>query len=424
MNSLKLAVIGLGYVGLPLSSLLAMSYDVVGFDTDKSKIDALLAGEVPIKEPDLDEHLKNAVSSGKLKVTNDPSFIRGADVKIITVGTPYNEKTDFIDYSQLEGSIEIILPYLKKNDTVLLKSTVPPGTTMGMVRRRIESAGFKVPDDVGLVFSPERMIEGQALHDFKNLPKIIGASDDRSYHTVSDILNKLGGKIIRVSNPETAETVKMVDNYSRFVFLGLVNELALACEKIGVDVLEVIRSAKEDYPRNAGLLLPGPGVGGSCLNKDPFILRGVLRTSGMDLEMVRSAESINSRMPGHVAEMVNLFLKSGRVAILGVAFKGDTDDTRFTPSYAIGDALIKKGFEITFTDPFVKGKGIQSDLYSASEKSDCLVLVTDHSEYRKLDLVKLRKHMNTKPLIIDTRGIIDRKAAEDNGFAYHGLGRL
>ncbi len=421
---MKLSVIGLGYVGLPLSSLLATIYDVVGFDTDKSKIEALLAGEVPIKEPDLDELLKYAFSSGRLKVTNDPSLLLGSDVKIITVGTPYNEKTDYIDYSQLESSIEIIMPYLQKNDIVLLKSTVPPGTTMGIVRRRIESAGFKVPGDVGLVFSPERMIEGQAVHDFKTLPKIIGASDDRSFRIVSDMLSKLGGKIIRVSNPETAETVKMVDNYSRFVFLGLVNELALACEKIGVDVLEVIKSAQDDYPRNSGLLLPGPGVGGSCLNKDPFILRGVLRASGMELEMVRSAESINSRMPNHVAEMVSLFLKSGKVAILGVAFKGDTDDTRFTPSYAIGDALIKRGFEVTFTDPFVKGKGIRGDLYGASEKSDCLVLVTDHSEYRKLDLVKLRKHMNSKPLIIDTRGIINRKVAEVNGFTYHGLGRL
>ena len=421
---MKIAVIGLGYVGLPLSSLLAVKNDVVGFDVDSGKIESIRKGNIPIREPDLEKYLKSAISSGKLKVTADPSEIRNTDVKIITVGTPYNEKTDFIDYSQLESSLDLVVPYLKPMDVLILKSTVPPGTTMGMVKSRIESAGFRVPEDIGLVFSPERMIEGQAIRDFQSLPKIIGASDDRSFGITKQILSELGGKIIRVSKPETAETVKMVDNYSRYVFIGLVNELALACEKIGVDVLEVIRSAKEDYPRNAGLLIPGPGVGGSCLNKDPFILRGIMRTSGLELEMVRSASTINTMIPNHVADLVSRYRSSGSVTMLGVAFKSDTDDTRFTPSFTIMDDLTRKGFSVRMADPFVTGKDIYRDPYSASEGSDILLVVTDHSDYRKIDLARLKNIMTENPLIIDTRGMIDRNIAVKHGFEYHGLGRL
>lgn len=421
---MKIAVIGLGYVGLPLSSLLAVKNDVVGFDVDSGKIESIRKGNIPIREPDLEKYLKSAISSGKLKVTADPSEIRNTDVKIITVGTPYNEKTDFIDYSQLESSLDLVVPYLKPMDVLILKSTVPPGTTMGMVKSRIESAGFRVPEDIGLVFSPERMIEGQAIRDFQSLPKIIGASDDRSFGITKQILSELGGKIIRVSKPETAETVKMVDNYSRYVFIGLVNELALACEKIGVDVLEVIRSAKEDYPRNAGLLIPGPGVGGSCLNKDPFILRGIMRTSGLELEMVRSASTINTMIPNHVADLVSRYRSSGSVTMLGVAFKSDTDDTRFTPSFTIMDDLTRKGFSVRMADPFVTGKDIYRDPYSASEGSDILLVVTDHSDYRKIDLARLKNIMTENPLIIDTRGMIDRDTAYKHGFEYHGLGRL
>ena len=421
---MKIAVIGLGYVGLPLSSLLAVKNDVVGFDVDSGKIESIRKGNIPIREPDLEKYLKSAISSGKLKLTADPSEIRDADVKIITVGTPYNEKTDFIDYSQLESSLDLVVPYLKLMDVLILKSTVPPGTTMGMVKSRIESAGFRVPEDIGLVFSPERMIEGQAIRDFQSLPKIIGASDDRSFGITKQILKELGGKIIRVSKPETAETVKMVDNYSRYVFLGLVNELALACEKIGVDVLEVIRSAKEDYPRNAGLLIPGPGVGGSCLNKDPFILRGIMRTSGLELEMVRSASAINTMIPNHVADLVSRYRSSGSITILGVAFKGDTDDTRFTPSFIIRDDLTRKGFSVRMVDPFVTGKDIYRNPYTASEGSGILLVVTDHSDYRKIDLARLKNIMTENPLIIDTRGMIDRDIAVMHGFEYHGLGRL
>ena len=421
---MKIAVIGLGYVGLPLACLLAGNYEVIGFDIDTLKIQKIGDGYTPIKEPLVDDLLTSSIRSGMLRITSEASMTKEADVKIITVGTPYDEVTDSVDYSQLEDSLEIIIPNLKRGDVVMLKSTVPPGTTMGIVKQRIESHGLIVPEDIGLVFSPERMIEGQAVKDFQTLPKIIGSSDDRSYRIARDILNTLGGKIVKVSNPSTAETVKMVDNYSRYVFLGLTNELALACEKIGVDVLEVIRSAKDEYPRNAGLLLPGPGVGGSCLNKDPFILRGVLRKSGMDLEMVKSAKEVNSSMPIHVVDIVTKYRKKGTVTLLGIAFKSDTDDTRFTPAYEIRDGLIHHNFKVNLSDPFVVGNNIHKDPYEASKGANIIILLTDHSNYRKLDLRKLKTLMESDPLIIDARGLISREGALRNGFEYHGVGRL
>jgi UDP-N-acetyl-D-mannosaminuronic acid dehydrogenase len=421
---MKIAVIGLGYVGLPLASLLAMNYEVVGYDTDKQKIKKIHSGDVPIREPGVDDLLAKAIKSGKLQITIEASMTKEADIKIITVGTPYDEVLDSVDYTQLEDSLNIIIPNLKRGDVVLLKSTVPPGTTMGIVKQRIESSGLGVPHDIGLVFSPERLIEGQAVRDFQTLPKIIGPSDERSYNIVREILKTLGGKIIRVSDPSTAETVKMVDNYARYVFLGLTNELALACEKIDVDVLEVIRTAKDDYPRNAGLLLPGPGVGGSCLNKDPFILRGVLRKSGMDLEMVKSARVVNSLMPRHVVEIVKKYRSSGTAIILGVAFKGDTDDTRFSPTYEIRDALIHSNFTVRLSDPFVTGNGIFSNFYEASNCGDLILLLTDHSDYTQIDLKRLKVLMNSNPVIVDTRGVISKDDALKNGFEYHGVGRL
>lgn len=425
MYNYSISVIGLGYVGIPLSSLLAIKYNVVGFDIDKSKIEKLIKNEIPVDEPDLKENFDSAILNKKLKITEKPEDIKNTDIKIITVGTPFDNIINKIDTSQLISSLEIVIPQLKKGDIVMLKSTVPPGTTSGLVKKKIEESGFNVPGDIGLVFAPERMIEGQAIKDFKTLPKIIGATDDRSFSIASEILSSLGGKVIRVSNPETAEMVKMVDNYSRYVFLGLTNELALISEKVGVDVLELIKAAKNDYPRNSGLLLPGPGVGGSCLNKDPFILQAEMIKNNLSIKMIECSKYINNYMPLHVAELVKKYANNRyKVTMLGVAFKGDTNDTRFTPCFTISDNLSKNNFIVKLSDPFVKDKNIIPDPYEALDRSNILVLLTDHSMYRNLDLDKVHKLMDKNPLIIDTRGLIDRKFAESKGFEYHGVGRL
>ncbi|MDS0256811.1 nucleotide sugar dehydrogenase [Thermoplasmatales archaeon AK] len=422
-----ISVIGLGYVGLPLSLLLARKFKVTGFDTDKGKIEKLERGISPITEPGISELLSDPSVLDNVKFSSDPSDLIGTNVKIITVGTPYDPASDYIDYSQLRGALDLLKGKLKPGDIVVLKSTVPPGTTNSVVRSSIESRGFRVPEDIGIAFSPERMVEGQAIKDFTSLPKIIGASDQETLHIVSEILSSLGGSVVQVSNIETAEMAKMVDNYSRYVFLALTNEIALASEIVGVDALELIKAAKHDYPRNAGLLVPGPGVGGSCLNKDPFILRADLRRKSLNLRMVDAAADVNRSIPRHIADLVIRFSKERRkVVIAGVAFKGDTDDARFTPAFEIAGMLENRGYQVRLSDPFVDVPNtvVNHNLYEASSGCDIMLLLADHSEYRRIDLRKLRSAMNNDPLIIDSRGIILRDQATALGFEYHGYGRL
>lgn len=425
ITNYSISVIGLGYVGIPLSALLALKYNVVGFDVDKLKVNGLHNGEIPVDEPGLDEYFNRVISNNTLKITDRVDDIKNTDIKIITVGTPYNNDECRIDTSQLVSSLRMVIPQLKKGDIVILKSTVPPGTTMGIVKQMIEERDFKVPESIGLVFAPERMIEGRAIQDFKTLPKIIGATDDRSYSITLDVLSSMGGKVIRVSNPETAEMVKMVDNYSRYVFLGLTNELALISEKVGVDVLELINAAKDDYPRNSGLLIPGPGVGGSCLNKDPFILQTEMKKNNLNLKMVECSKDVNEYMPLHVSNLIKQYAKNrNKVTILGVAFKGDTNDTRFTSCFIIQNDLLKNNFFVKLSDPFVKDDNVLSDLYNSLDNSNIMVLLTDHSIYKSMDLNKISKIMEKNSLIIDARGLIDRSMAESLGFEYHGVGRL
>lgn len=427
MNELKIAVIGLGYVGLPLSTLLAKSFEVVGFDNDPRKIDDINNGVEVVSEPELPHLLEEALASGKLSFTSRIEDLKSSEVKIITVGTPYDLQSETIDFTQLDSAVGLLVNSLNARDIIILKSTVPPGTTMNRVKGMIEKIGMRVPEDIGLVFSPERMIEGQAINDFRSLPKIIGASDERSYSITREILATLGGTLIKVSTPTTAEMVKMVDNYSRFVFLGLTNEIALMSEKVGVDVIELIDAAKKDYPRNSGLLKPGPGVGGSCLNKDPFIIQSHMKSNNLPLQMVNAAKNVNYGMALHVVEITEQFAKERKIAsVLGVAFKGDTNDTRFTTSYEVADNLERKGFGIRLSDPLVldPGREIIKDKTHALKNAQILILMTDHSEYRNLDLNQLRNVMADNPLIIDTRAIIDREEAERAGFEYHGLGRI
>ena len=423
----KISIIGLGYVGLPLSLLLARNFRVIGFDTDTSKIEKLRKGINPITEPGVDELMSDPAIMNHIDLSDNSADLGKSKIKTITVGTPYDPNNDYVDYSQLIDALDLLHGNLKSGDIVILKSTVPPGTTNTVVRDRIISYGFRVPEDVGIAFSPERMVEGQAVRDFTSLPKIIGASDPETSRVVSEVIGSLGGRIVPVSNPETAEMVKMVDNYSRYVFLGLTNEIALASEKVGVDVLELLSAAKKDYPRNAGLMIPGPGVGGSCLNKDPFILRADLRKRSLTLRMVDAAAEVNRSIPKHIADLVSQF--SGdrkKVVIAGVAFKGDTDDIRFTPTFEVAENLKSRRFEVEFTDPFVNipNVKINHDIYESSTGKEVLVLLTDHSEYQELDLGRLRSIMANTPLIIDTRGIILRDHAIDLGFKYHGYGRL
>lgn len=423
----RVGVVGTGYVGLPLATLLSRVFPVVGFDVDRAKVAQLREGNSPLEEPGLSEALKTQLATSRLRFSDDVVELSTCDVKILTVGTPYDSAAGEVDYSQLDRAVELVGPRLARNDVLVIKSTVPPGTTEGRVAKAVQSYGFGVPDDVGLAFSPERIVEGQALRDFATLPKIIGATDDRTFGITREILGTMGGSVRRVSSPTAAELMKLVDNYARYVFLGLTNELALMSEKVGVDVFELIDAAKFEYPRNAGILVPGPGVGGSCLNKDPFILASLMVKKRLELVMGAAASRVNQSIPSHVVSLVERYAGvRRRVVIGGIAFKRDTDDTRFTPIVEIGDLLRRNGFSVVLADPFARlgGERIERDLLAAAKSAEILVLITDHSVYRSIPLRELKEVMERDPLIVDTRGFFDRDEAIRVGFEYHGYGRL
>lgn len=414
-------------MGLPLATLLARNFAVVGFDVDAEKVSHLTLGRTTLQEPGLTEALASAIAERRLRFTSRAAESAGCDVKILTVGTPYNQRKKAVDYSQLDLALNLIGEHLTPGEVLIIKSTVPPGTTAGRVREFVQALGLRVPEDVGLTFAPERIVEGQAMRDFVRLPKIIGATDDRSYDVAREVLGSLGGSVRRVSGPTVAELVKLVDNYSRYVFLGLTNELALMSERLGIDVLDLIDAAKFEYPRNSGLLQPGPGVGGSCLNKDPLILSSVMEQEGLTLEMGRAASRVNQSIPTHIVELVVRFAGPRRaILVAGVSFKRDTDDTRFAPALEISDQLRAQGFTVLLSDPFARTQGVdvKPDLLAAVKDAQILLLLTDHSAYHQIALADLKARMATHPLIIDTRGAFDRGLATQLGFEYHGYGRL
>jgi nucleotide sugar dehydrogenase len=424
---MKVAVVGLGHVGLPLAVLLARTHTVVGLEADRARAKAIAAGSPGLDEPGLEPRLAEALRSGRFSVTTEPSAIADCAVKVVTVGTPYERAKHRPDLRQLRSALRSVLGTLRRGDVVVLKSTVGPGTTSGTVAKAIRARGLRVPEDVGVVFSPERMIEGRAIEDFLSLPKIVGASDDRSFELARELLGPLGGELIRVRDPTTAELVKMVDNYARHAFLAVTNELALIAPAFGADVYEVLRAARQNYPRNAGLLVPGPGVGGSCLNKDPFHLSDSARRKGVPVRVTAAAAAVNEGMPG---EVVRLLAKAaGRrrdVLVAGVAFKGETDDTRYTPAEPVGAGLKRRGYRVRYTDPYVRSwpaGPVRPDVYAEAKDQDAVVILSDHDAYRSLDLPRLAAAMHPKPALVDARNLVDPARALAAGFRFVSLGR-
>jgi len=279
------------------------------------------------------------------------------------------------------------------------------------------------------------MIEGRAVKDLQTLPKIIGATDDDSFDVASKVLKVLGGTIQRVSNLRTAEMAKMLDNYNRDGSIALINQFALFCEAANVDVLEVIQSVKLGYERNAGILIPGGGVGGSCLNKDPWLLNHFAKEKGIENDLISTIRSRNSSMPLETVRLVKIIasrlkLQKPKILVAGLAFKSDTDDTRFSPAITIAKTLLEEGSRITLSDPEVKSlaeygifESVTPDIYAAAKGRDIVIFAADHSEYKKIDLVRLRKLMGKRAGIVDSRHVVEPRIAIALGFDFEGIGR-
>lgn len=410
-------MLGLGYIGLPTAAVLAThGYSVVGVDVKRSVVDTVNDGDIHIEEPGLQTLVQAAYKSGKLVVKRRPEK---ADAFIIAVPTPLREKK--ADLTAVESAAESIVPVLRKHNLVILESTVPPTTTEELVAPILERSGLKAGKDFYLAHCPERVLPGNILREIIENDRIIGGVVAESAQKAKELYSSFVSGRIFLTDVTTAELVKVMENTYRDVNIALANELANVCEELKVDVWEVIELANK-HPR-VNLLQPGPGVGGHCLSVDPwFVVQKVPQTA----KLMRLSREINDSQPQFVVSMIENLIKgipNPKVTVLGVAYKGNVDDTRESPAIAIICLLEAKGCQVGIVDPRARNFGHKlSGLEEAFKDSDCAVLATDHDEFKILSPDELGPLMRTKQ-ILDTRNCLNLEKWETAGFNVRLLGQ-
>jgi UDP-N-acetyl-D-glucosamine dehydrogenase len=387
-------VIGLGYVGLPLAVEKAKAgFKTIGFDVQKQKVDMVNAGENYIGDV-VDKDLKEIVSSGMLSATEDFSFIKDADFIAICVPTPLDRHQQ-PDTSYVEKSSAEIAKYLKKGSMVVLESTTYPGTTEELVKPILErGSGLVCGEDFYLGFSPERVDPGNLIYKTKNTPKVVGAIGADALEVISAMYRAvLESDVHEVSSPAIAEMEKILENTYRNVNIGLINELAILCNKMNINIWEVIDAAKSK-PYGFQAFYPGPGLGGHCIPLDPYYLSWRAREYGFHTSMIEASMMVNDRMPEYTVEraakILNRFKKAlngAKVLILGVAYKQDIDDYRESPALAVIENFVRGGANIDFYDPYVKSYNHNGKKFTGLEKLtpevvrsyDLICVTTAHS---------------------------------------------
>ena len=413
------AVIGLGYVGLPLAVELALAgFQVWGIDTDPEKLRLLEMGQSYI--PDVPgELVARIIGNGKLKPTSDFSVLSGCDTANICVPTPLNKTRD-PDISFIVDSLEEgIGPNVHAGMMVILESTTYPGTTDEVVIPVVTATGLEVGRDVFVAFSPERVDPGNPQFTTKNIPKVVGGYTATCTKLAVSFYQQFLEKVHPVTSTRVAEMVKIHENTFRSVNIGLVNELALMCDRLDIDVWEVIEGAATK-PFGFMPFFPGPGLGGHCIPIDPYYLSWKARSVGFEARFIELAGQVNSVMPAHVAskavDALNFngkALKGARVVILGVAYKKDIDDLRESPALDIIDILMAKGAQVSYADPYIPTVDLDDTSLTAVELSpdllkmaDLAIIVTDHSVF------DFKMVVENAPLVLDTRNAIKDRGIE------------
>ncbi len=410
-----LAVIGLGYVGLPLATAMARSgLHVIGVDLDERKIAAVNRGESYI--PDVsDADLRQAQAAGGLRATADYAALAEVDAVFICVPTPFDEMRA-PDLQYVVAASEGIAAHLKPGHLIILQSTTYPGTTEEVVKPILEKSGLQAGVDFNLAFSPERIDPGNAQWTVVNTPKVVGGLSPQCGRRAAALLSALGAPIHLVSSPRAAEMTKLLENIFRSVNIALVNELALLAERMGIDFWEVIEAAKTK-PFGFKPFYPGPGVGGHCIPVDPYYLSWKARAYDFYTKFIELAAEVNQAMPYHVVDLVTqglsrqgLPLRDAQVLVLGVAFKPNIDDARNAPAERVIELLLARGAQVSYHDPYVPTFSVGGDVFrqekltftslplteSLLAQSDCVVIVTGH---RALDYAWVVRHAS---LVVDT----------------------
>ncbi|HBC30504.1 MAG TPA: UDP-N-acetyl-D-glucosamine dehydrogenase [Clostridiales bacterium] len=415
-------VVGLGYVGLPLAVEKAKAgFKTIGFDIQESKVEMVNAGENYIGDV-VNEDLEEIVKSGLLSATTDFSQVASADCVCICVPTPLDEHQQ-PDISYVKASAESIVPFMHKDMLIVLESTTYPGTTEELLKPILEKSGLKCGEDFYLAFSPERVDPGNLIYKTKNTPKVVGGITPECTDVAAALYEAiLEAPIHKVSSPAVAEMEKILENTYRNVNIGLVNELAILSNKMGINFWEVIEAAKSK-PYGFQAFYPGPGLGGHCIPLDPYYLSWKAREYGFHTSMIESSMMVNDRMPEYCAEraskILNRFRKAmngSRILILGVAYKQDIDDYRESPAIRVINELEKEGAEVVYFDKFVAEyresgvvkRGEPELTAELIESADLVIITTAHTN---VDYDFVQKHATA---IFDTKNAMKHVVARDN----------
>jgi UDP-N-acetyl-D-glucosamine dehydrogenase len=406
----EIGIIGLGYVGLPLAMALAEAgFKVMGYDISKDKVKLLNSGKSDIDDIP-DKQVKAAVESGNFKATEDPKSIAQMDVLSICVPTPLS-KTKDPDVSYILAAVDWVKKYYKRGALVILESTTYPGTTQELILPLLEERGMKCGQDFFLAFSPERVDPGNPKFHTVNTPRVVGGITPACTKVAKIFYEQTISAVCPVSSTQAAEMVKLLENTFRSVNIGLVNEVALMCERLGIDVWEIIDAASTK-PFGFMPFYPGPGLGGHCIPIDPHYLSWKLKSLNYYARFIELAGEINSKMPEYVVERIMGLLnrKTARslnktnILVLGVAYKRDIKDLRESPALDVIKLLEDKGAQVIYNDPYVpsfnwKGGKVKSTKLTESviKKADLVVILTDHTDYNYQWIVDHAK------LIFDSR---------------------
>lgn len=413
----KLCVIGLGYIGLPTAAMFANNgWKVHGVDVNQNAIDMINKGKIHIEEVGLGELVERAVANKNLKASIK---IEEADCYIIAVPTPHNEDHT-ADLSYVIQATNTVLQTVKKGDVVIVESTIPPRTIDDVVAPLFDRAGWSVGEDIYLAHCPERVLPGRILIELVENNRIIGGYNEISTIKASEVYSTfVEGDLLKTS-ALSAEMSKLMENTYRDVNIALANELVKISEKLNVDALEVIKLANH-HPR-VNLHLPGPGVGGHCLAVDPYF---IIEKAPKEAILISDSRMINNSMPEFVIKQLDKIVPKldGKIAIFGLTYKGNIDDVRESPAMDIVNSLLRSRSNIAIFDPHVNQSQVKFKLSSFEEAikdAECVVVLTDHNEFKDLDEKKIIQLMK-RPLIFDTRNCVN---VTSENIAYINFGNL
>jgi UDP-N-acetyl-D-glucosamine dehydrogenase len=407
----EIAIVGAGYVGMPLARVFAEAgKNVVLVDIDPDVVAGINRGESHIGDVPSDA-LRPLVDDGRVTASADYETVKDADAILIALPTPLSSQRE-PDLSIVKGAAEEISKRLRNGQLVVLESTTYPGTTRECLQPILERSGLKAGEDFHLAFSPERVDPGRTDWTTKNTPKLVGGLTDACTERAADLYRAAVDTVVPMSSPDTAEMTKLLENIFRAVNIALVNELAQLCERMDLDVWEIVEAA-ETKPFGFMSFKPGPGLGGHCIPIDPFYLTWKAREYDFYTEFIDLAGKVNASMPYFCRSLISQALNHGsqkslkgaRILILGVSYKADIDDVRESPAEKIVELLAKAGSEIAYHDPHVpEFDGMRSSAY-APEDYDCVVIVTAHSSIDYADLIERAE------IVVDLRNATGRNGS-------------